>query len=137
LTISCARLRLRQDDTRAVLGRLHDLGLRQAPLDLALRLVQELRRLHLGQVQHLFLMLHHVAGVVDLARDGDAHAVDKVEEALAIDDGAAADGQLSGLGGHLFQAVNQVQDIHMRPVLRSEAGDWMLGGPAALPILQR
>src|SRR6266545_2428719 len=116
------RLRLGQQLASARLGSLDDLRFAEALLHLRLRLLKEPGCFLLREADHLIPAFQHITGVVDFTRHGHTHAIDHIQEPLAGDNEATADGQASGVRSHLLQAVYKVKDIHFRLIWRLEVG---------------
>ncbi len=115
------RFAFRHDLTRAVVRRLHDLRLHEPPLQLLVRVFQQFGRFALAVADHVVAILQELPRVVDLARDSHAHAVDEVEDALALHDDTAAHRQPPGFRGDLLQAVDQMQYVHVIPPCRTSS----------------
>jgi hypothetical protein len=95
--------------------RLHDLVILQALRDLRVGFGQHLLGLVLGSGEDLLLLLHDAACLAYLGGHGNPHLVDKVQQAAAVHDHVAAEGQTARLPHHLFQAVDEVLNVDGRP----------------------
>lgn len=76
-----------------------------------------------GRVNDLLPSFENLAGLLQVGRNGEPKLVDEVEQAPPIDDEVPANGQATRFEHKLFQLVDELQKLQLRP-FRAHGYTW-------------